>query len=499
MLGTDTIRQEVLDAVDSAVLVVGTDYKVKFCNRHFERFFGVAPAAIIGHDKRDMITHEIKWRVSDPVQFEQRLFWLYENPDVVANDEVEVEIPRRITLHRFSGPVYDKNGALTGRVEVYSDITESKNLQAELEFKNNQLFLMNAASSAINETLELESLGRYFLRRVLNTTRARAGALYVRKRQGLELLATAGNMKRLTLLPERIDGELPRLPIWGAIKEGIPLPAFSAIGGSGFFVSFAALNNNEAVNGMCLLVYDKLEKVWLDPLLLKNVGMSLGTGIRNASLYKEAQRTAILEERDRIAMEMHDGLAQTLSYLGLGIDSVMQRLRESACESVYPLLEQLRHVIDMSYKDVREAIIGLRVDIAGEGSFFQSLRRYLQEFQRLSSIQVELRVEEQAAVPDLDRQMHLIRIIQEALTNVRRHSQATLAKVSFLSDPARIIVEIEDNGLGFDLEHAGRDPIEASLHHGLRIMQARAQSLGGLLTIDTIKQTGTRVRLELPR
>ena len=492
------IKQEVLDAIDSAILVVGTDYKVKVCNRHFERFFGVAPTTIVGHDKRDMITHEIKWRVNDPEQFERRLFWLYENPDVVANDEVEVEIPRRIKLHRFSGPVYDEAGELTGRVEVYSDITHAKNLRDELEFKNNQLFFLNAASSAINQTIEIENLGKFFLRRVSHATRARAGVLYVKRNDSFELLATAGNMKRLAMPPPAIDEELPLLPIWGAIKEGIPLRSLADITGSGFFVGFPSLNN-DTVNGFCFLVYDKLEKVWLDPLLLKSVGMGLGTGIRNANLYKEAQKTAVLQERDRIAMEMHDGLAQTLSYLGLGIDSLVRRLQENNVNEAYPLLEQLRKVIDMSYKDVREAIIGLRVDIAKEGTFFKSLRKYLQEFQRLTNIKVELLVETQVDTPDLELQMHLIRIIQEALTNVRRHSQATVAKVSFRYDPVKTIIEIEDNGEGFNLEETTKDTIATALHHGIRIMKTRAQSMGGLLHIETTKRAGTRVRLEIPK
>ena len=100
--------------------------------------------------------------MSDPHDFRRKLFWLYDNPEVVSYDEVEVDIPRQRILKRFSGPVYDDDNYLLGRVEVYSDITDQKSLQKELEIKNNRLFLINAAATAISQSLKMENLGRAF-------------------------------------------------------------------------------------------------------------------------------------------------------------------------------------------------------------------------------------------------------------------------------------------------------------------------------------------------
>ena len=127
--------EAVLDSVDAAILMVDSDFQVVLCNKKFGEFFGLDPQSLIGEDKRAAITRDIKWRVKNPEDFQKRLFWLYENPEVTANDEVEVSLPRRRVLHRFSGPVYDKERKMLGRVEVYTDITDAKTLHEELELK----------------------------------------------------------------------------------------------------------------------------------------------------------------------------------------------------------------------------------------------------------------------------------------------------------------------------------------------------------------------------
>ena len=85
--------------------MVDSNLKVVMCNRKFEEFFGVTPL-ILNQDK-ERLSPDIKWRVKDPEEFQEKLFWLT-NPEIISNDEVEVELPRRRILHRFSGPVFDE-------------------------------------------------------------------------------------------------------------------------------------------------------------------------------------------------------------------------------------------------------------------------------------------------------------------------------------------------------------------------------------------------------
>ena len=170
------LLQALLDSVNEAILLVRKDFIVAACNRQFEHFFGIPASSILGKDKREAITSEIKWRTSNPEEFQKKLFWLYDNPEISSHDEVQVVIPRQLELHRFSGPVYLKDKQLVGRVEVYYDVTESKNMQSELERKMNT-FLLNVSSS-INEAVELNRAGNNFIRRATQATGADRRLVY---------------------------------------------------------------------------------------------------------------------------------------------------------------------------------------------------------------------------------------------------------------------------------------------------------------------------------
>lgn len=491
------LLQALLDSVNEAILLVRKDFIVAACNRQFEHFFGIPASSIIGKDKREAITSEIKWRTSNPEEFQNKLFWLYDNPEISSHDEVQVVIPRQLELHRFSGPVYLKDKQLVGRVEVYYDVTESKNMQSELEKKNEHLFLLNAVSSSINEAVELNRLGNNFIRRATQATGADTGVLYTKRGDQLELCALAGQVENSTQLPLRIS-YLPAASVtWGSIKESFPVTPLQDTFTSGYFVCFTAADTKGNINGLCLLIWEQLNLVWFDQQLFESVGRQLGLGIQNANLYKEAQRLAILQERDRIAVEMHDGLAQTLGYLGLGLDSLSQRLDEHNLEEAYLLLNQLRNVVDRAYRDVREAIIGLRVDISHENGFFEALESYLEEFQRLSNINTRLLLQGNYHVPESEIQPHIIRIIQESLANVRRHAQASSVDIIFDFKPEGLVISVEDNGHGFEKEDLDSSET-ASLHQGIKIMNGRALALGGHLEINTGKGIGTKVELHLP-
>ncbi len=491
------VLQALLDSVNEAILLVQKDFVVAACNKQFEYYFGIPASSIMGKDKREVITNEIKWRTRYPEEFQKKLFWLYDNPEIIAHDEVEVVIPRQVTLHRFSGPVFLKDNKLLGRVEVYYDVTETKKVQSELEKKNEHLFLLTAVSSAINETVELNKLGNNFIRRAAQATSADTGALYIKSGKQLELCAFAGQIEKTKKLPSLISDQPVTPVMWGSVKESIPISPLRDTFMSGYYVCFTAADSKGNVNGLCLLVWEHLNLVWFDQQLLEGVGRQLGLGIQNAILYKEAQRIAILQERDRIAVEMHDGLAQTLGYLGLGLDSLSQRLKEQNPENSRRLLNQLRNVVDRAYKDVREAITGLRVDISHEDDFFQALESYFEEFQRLSNIETKLLLQGDYHTPKPEMQPHIIRIIQESLTNVRRHARASAVDVIFDFRTEGLAILIEDDGHGFDLKEQDNGEM-ASLHQGIRIMNGRALALGGRLEINTSKGAGTKVQIFLP-
>lgn len=204
---------------------------------------------------------------------------------------------------------------------------------------------------------------------------------------------------------------------------------------------------------------------------------------------------AVVEERERISHELHDGLAQLISYMLVRLDTVAEllataRLREAAAE-----LERLRASADDLYVEVRESIAGLRAGVREVG-LAQALRDYLEEFEERHGIVVEFQAgalpREQAPLAVLQ----LFRIVQEALSNVRKHADARHVWITcgaVESDMLRLV--IEDDGRGYEPPTATRAEPRA---FGLAIMRERTASLGGTFSVEPRPGGGTRVAVHAP-
>lgn len=204
---------------------------------------------------------------------------------------------------------------------------------------------------------------------------------------------------------------------------------------------------------------------------------------------------ATLEERERLAQELHDSLAQDLALLRLKVIELGEASRP-ADRPAATILAEMRRIVDGAYEDVRQAIFGLRTSVTRGLGFVPSLTEYLHDFSQARKIPVELKISGAADVrfsPQVEIQ--LIRIIHEALTNVFKHAQATRCEVRIEQDGGFSRVSIEDNGRGFRPAEVMRD----GFHFGLQTMRKRAEGVGGSLAIDTAVGRGTTVTVRLPR
>jgi signal transduction histidine kinase len=209
-----------------------------------------------------------------------------------------------------------------------------------------------------------------------------------------------------------------------------------------------------------------------------------------AALQDELRSLAAVQERERIAREMHDGLAQMVSLLHLklqqaGIAGNRSALRQGLSEAT--------RLAEQAYDEVRQAIFGLRLKLAG--GLIQTLREYLQEFSLQTGIATDLKVEDEPIVLSPLSEVQLVRIAQEALANVRKHAHATRALLRVRAEGDRVHLVIEDDGRGFDL--AALDAA-AGRGVGLQSMRERAEGLGGSFTIAVAPGKGTRVAAVLP-
>jgi len=214
----------------------------------------------------------------------------------------------------------------------------------------------------------------------------------------------------------------------------------------------------------------------------------------NLNIRRRIEREAIIEERRRIGREIHDGVAQSLSYLNLKTKLVSDAVSSQNTEQALTGLDDIQKIVQDTYDDVRDSIDQLSIEVRNL-PLVPALRDAVREFGKKNDIQVQFDVSR--AFPQLSpvADLQLLRIAQEALTNVRRHALATEVAVKLENTPQAVVMVVRDNGQGFTLLDAEDLPPG---YHGLTIIRERAEELGGTLTISTAPGEGTEVRVSLP-
>ena len=229
--------------------------------------------------------------------------------------------------------------------------------------------------------------------------------------------------------------------------------------------------------------------------LLATMAHQMALAIHNAQLYSKLGQMAVLEERYRLSREFHDGLAQTLGYMGLQSERLETLLKTGQVDTAVAESAEMRRSIRAAYVDVREAIDGLRLGTESVGQLTARLREYATDFTRQTGLHVNfMAVPEQIQVAP-DTALQLLRIAQEALTNVRKHAQADEVNVRLRLVDGELELTITDDGRGFP----DALPVEREYRsYGLASMRERTESLAGVLTVATQPGQGTRITVLVP-
>jgi signal transduction histidine kinase len=214
----------------------------------------------------------------------------------------------------------------------------------------------------------------------------------------------------------------------------------------------------------------------------------------NLNIRRRIEREAIIEERRRIAREIHDGVAQSLSYLNLKTKSVSDLLTSKDNVQALTELNEIREVVQDTYEDIRESIDQLSTEIKSV-SILASLGYYVREFSSNNGIPVQFEISKPFAQLSPVAELQLLRIAQEALTNVRRHAMASSVEVTLRNTAGEVEMVVKDNGKGFNLEELEEYPPG---YHGLAIIRERAEGLGGNVLITAAPNQGTEVKVNLP-
>ncbi len=224
---------------------------------------------------------------------------------------------------------------------------------------------------------------------------------------------------------------------------------------------------------------------------LTSVANQLGVAVQNAHYHEQVAQLAVLEERQRIARELHDSVAQTLGWLGLKLEMLADDMDHHVPSHLRNDVMTMQQVVREAVYDVRESILALRQD--PRQRLVPAVGAWIADFRRRTGLDVEFRVtDKDIPIPPIV-EVEVFRIMQEALTNVRKHAHASHVRVEFHIQRDGIDLTVKDDGRGFVPE-----ALHASDRFGLRIMRERAESLGGSFEIFSRPGQGTLIHVHLP-
>ncbi len=401
-------------------------------------------------------------------------------------------------------------GATVLAILAFSQLifTEIERLQRRLRMQNHELLALHHATLSIDRQLDLNDVLQGVVDEARDLFDASYGALaYIGKDGSIEAFITSG----LTPEERRSIGPEPQgLGVLGVVlNEGQSLRLGTIADHSrsvGFPPNHPAMTallavpirSQSGVHGNLYIADGDINFRFeeSDEETLYRFAAVAAIAIENAQLHRQVQALAISEERQRIGREMHDSLAQVLGYVNTKAQATQVLLENGQHVRAATQLDQMAEMARAAYADVREGILSLRTSLDSGRGFIDTIKDYLDVWQEQSGVAVGLEAEDglDGRIAPL-AEVHLLRIVQEALTNIRKHSGATTASVRFAVEGSTLVTVIEDDGTGIAKD--GRT-LRGVPQFGMSTMRERTESLGGTFQFDSQPRRGARVTVRLP-
>jgi two-component system nitrate/nitrite sensor histidine kinase NarX len=406
-------------------------------------------------------------------------------------------IPVRRTSLRSSnrGRAGDGPGALAMRVRAQA---------ALLDAQTQQMAALQDITALLAGQHTIEELCRGFLRRVMRLTRADGGTVRTldRQRDNVHIVVHEGISERL--IDEEHCIKTDACLCGEAISRGVIvikdfrlLDAVRRYGcAEDGFVSLAVfqLVAREEVIGSYSLHFRRQHELGEDPRsLLETLGCNLGIAIDNQRLIALEKQMAVAQERSLVAQGLHDSIAQGLNLLNLHAQMLEDSVRRDNLAEIAEVVPLLRAGVEESYRDVRELLRNFRTRWPGS-DVDAKVRDVLSKFEQQSGVPCALDMRGSGAPLAPEQQLQVLFILQEALSNIRKHAQASAVRVS-VDNGRDFTLRVRDDGKGF----APAQLLESDEHVGLGIMRERALRLGGELDISSAPGQGATVSLLLRR
>ena len=473
--------QVIIDASPSAIIELDTELRIVTWNPAAERIFGWTAEEAIGRRHLTMPPADVP---------EMQLMF---NALLRGGSVTGMEVPRRtkdgrtIVVNVSAAPLREGGGRIRGILFIVAEVQPHDALSAQIHELGRHLSTLDSVALALARSLDVDEIVAALRQGLAERLGITSGAIYLPEDDSDILVLRSGwgeAADGLARLQMRATGaELARSAAALPSIVAVPLPSKQRTGG----VLVVQRTENEPFT-----------RQQVD--LLRMISLEAGIAIENARLFGElraanerlqslSRRLLAVQEEERrhIGRELHDQIGQMLTALKLMLDSVQHP--ETSMKQV---IAQAHQLIDELFGAIRGLSLELRPPMLDDGGLAAALLWHVERYQRQTRIPVEVR---HTDVPRLSGEVETaaFRIAQEALTNVARHSGATSARVLVWVANELLLMQIEDDGAGFDVEAAWQQP-----SGGLSGMRERATLLGGRLTVDSSPGHPTTISVELP-
>lgn len=392
----------------------------------------------------------------------------------------------------------DRLQALYGSLE-----SKVRDKTRDLEAQHARLEALYEVSSFLTEAHTLEELAQGFVQKIRRLAQADAVALRWTDEASQRYLMLASDGLPQEIVEQERCLE-PGVCLCGQAMSGArtrvipitPLPC-SRLGGcvEAGFVSLASvpIRLHERVLGEIDLFHRQPIEPTEDELgLFDALAGHLANAVENLRTEALVREAAVSEERAMFARELHDSIAQSLAFMKIQLSLLRAAAQRGDGAQVLASVDELDAGLRESLQDVRELLVHFRTRGQG-GDFEQSLRATLRKFEHQSGLKVQLELRGHGVALPSDLQLQVLHVLQEALSNVRKHAQASEVRVEVDKGPPWTF-RVRDNGRGFD---AGQDR-SAVASFGLQIMSERAERIGARVSVESHAGQGTEVVLTLP-
>ncbi|MFN8464949.1 MAG: PAS domain S-box protein [Caldilineaceae bacterium] len=502
------LRNIVENSIDGFVMIDADGFVVMW-NPGQERITGVSASAALGTQLCDVIWSLTPVHCRNEVyhdRLRQRLqnaLELGDGDSFARAFELEIERPSgevRI-VQQFAFAMAPGAGPRLGC--IFHDVTEFRQTAVNLLRRNTELNLLNRINSVIASSVDLEQVRKTILKEVLELLQVTTASIWL-KDDITGALVCAQSMDRSGRPASALAVAQWRSLAESVIRNGQPLVEHAliadvlAIGASNGDRAYDAqavvcvpIKFRDRILGVLLLLHEHPQLIREAEIhVLESIAAAAGAAFENVSLYQNAQELVVLQERQRLAISLHDAINQSLFSAGLIADS-LPRLIEREPAQAASSLQDLRLLLRGAVADLRSVLVELQPALISRADFGDLLSTLAAGYTGRTSTTVAVKVGAKVSFSPRTQET-LYRICREAISNIAKHADATQVWVELMRRRSGVQIYIRDNGRGMDLDHI------PSGHFGLMMMEQQAVDVGAEFLVVSKVGHGTEISIFIP-